>query len=110
MWTRIARVYKTLYVNEMLRVYWQDQPSLMRGGSPADNAAGGRFGALGSIDGTNRLVYLRPHVFYSLRHSLCAIFVSFQLGFMVTIFGFDQHSSQNIVGTGLAHSLGRVPA
>ncbi len=45
-WTKIARRYKTLYVNEMLRVYWQDQPSLMRGGSPADNAAGGRFALL----------------------------------------------------------------
>jgi len=45
-WTRIARVYKTLYVNEMLRVYWQDQPSLMRESAPADNAAGGRIALL----------------------------------------------------------------
>ncbi len=45
-WTRIAKVYKTLYVNETLRVYWQDEPSLMRGSSPADNAAGGRLALL----------------------------------------------------------------
>jgi glycosyltransferase involved in cell wall biosynthesis len=45
-WTRMAKVYKTLYVNEMLREYWQDQPSLMRGRSPADNAAGGRLALL----------------------------------------------------------------
>ena len=45
-WARMARAYKTLYVNEMLRVYWQDQPSLLHGSSPGDNAQEGRFGLL----------------------------------------------------------------
>jgi glycosyltransferase involved in cell wall biosynthesis len=45
-WTRMGRMYKTLYINEMLRVYWQDQPSLMRGGSPGYNAAGGNLALL----------------------------------------------------------------
>jgi glycosyltransferase involved in cell wall biosynthesis len=45
-WARMARTYKTLYVNEMLRVYWQDQPSLLHGSSPGENAKEGRFGLL----------------------------------------------------------------
>ncbi len=45
-WARMARAYKTLYINEMLRVYWQDQPSLMHGSSAAANAKEGRFGLL----------------------------------------------------------------
>jgi glycosyltransferase involved in cell wall biosynthesis len=45
-WARMARKYKTLYVNEMLRIYLQDQPSLMRASEPAQNAAGGRLSLL----------------------------------------------------------------
>jgi glycosyltransferase involved in cell wall biosynthesis len=45
-WARMARTYRTMYINETLRVYWQDQPSLLVGSSPADNAQEGRFGLL----------------------------------------------------------------
>jgi glycosyltransferase involved in cell wall biosynthesis len=67
-WTRMARVYKTLYVNEMLRVYWQDQPSLMRGGSPEDNAAGGSLALLSVL--TEQIDWCAWDPWYFLR---CAI-------------------------------------
>lgn len=70
-WTRMARRYKTLYVNEMLRVYWQDQPSLMRGGAPADNAAGGRLALLSVL--TEQIDWFVDDPLYFVR---CAIHYS----------------------------------
>lgn len=41
-WARIARRFRTRYVNEVLRVYWQDQgASVSRPAMPAVNALGG---------------------------------------------------------------------
>jgi glycosyltransferase involved in cell wall biosynthesis len=42
-WNRIAREYRTRYVNEELRVYWLEGPSLVHGQVPARNAPGGRI-------------------------------------------------------------------
>jgi glycosyltransferase involved in cell wall biosynthesis len=40
-WSRIARKYRERCVNEILRVYWVDEPSLVHGRSPAHAAPGG---------------------------------------------------------------------
>jgi glycosyltransferase involved in cell wall biosynthesis len=45
-WSRIARAFKTRYVNEALRIYFADQPSLMRGGFPGRHAASARLADL----------------------------------------------------------------
>lgn len=45
-WSRIARSYRTRFVNEMLRIYYTDQPSLMRGSSIRYHAASGRLADL----------------------------------------------------------------
>jgi len=45
-WSRIARVYKTRFVNEPLRIYYTDQPSLMRGDGPERHAAAARLADL----------------------------------------------------------------
>jgi len=45
-WSRIARQYKTRFVNELLRIYIADQPSLMRCDTPATDAAATRFAQL----------------------------------------------------------------
>lgn len=42
-WNRIAREFRTRYVNEKLRVYWIEGPSLVHGRAPARNAFGGRL-------------------------------------------------------------------
>lgn len=43
-WCQISREFKTRYVNEELRIYWTDAPSLVRGRSdPRTNAAGHRL-------------------------------------------------------------------
>jgi hypothetical protein len=49
-WSQIARKYKTRYVNEVLRIYYTDQPSLMRGGAPGRNAAGGQLAQLVALN------------------------------------------------------------
>lgn len=49
-WSRIARQYKTRFVNEVLRIYHLDQPSLMRGSSPARHAAGVRLAELMTLN------------------------------------------------------------
>ncbi|MDM9381274.1 glycosyltransferase family 2 protein [Chlorogloeopsis sp. ULAP01] len=46
-WNKIARQYKTRFVNEFLRIYWTDQPSIMRNTSnPGKNALGERLSLL----------------------------------------------------------------
>ena len=45
-WSRIARTYKTRFVNEMLRIYHTDQPSLMRTATPATDAPATSFAQL----------------------------------------------------------------
>jgi glycosyltransferase involved in cell wall biosynthesis len=42
-WSRIARRYKTRFVNEALRIYYTDQPSLVHGVKPGTNAVGARL-------------------------------------------------------------------
>lgn len=78
-WCRMARVYKTLYINEMLRVYWQDQPSLLRGGSPGDNAAEGRL-ALQSVL-TEQIDWFLCDPWYFLRCAIHYARFSFHSGF-----------------------------
>ena len=45
-WSRIARMYQTRFVNEPLRIYYTDQPSLMRGDGPERHAASARLADL----------------------------------------------------------------
>ena len=40
-WFKIARRYKTRFVNERLRIYYIDAPSLVHGQPPGKNAVGG---------------------------------------------------------------------
>ena len=42
-WSQMARKYKTRFVNEELRIYWMEGPSLVHGQRPAENAEGGRL-------------------------------------------------------------------
>ena len=42
-WNRIARKYKTRFVNEQLRIYWIEGPSLVNYQDAAKNAVGGRL-------------------------------------------------------------------
>jgi len=42
-WNQIARTYKTRYVNEALRIYYVDGPSMVHQVDPSRNAEGGRF-------------------------------------------------------------------
>ncbi len=42
-WSRIARRYKTRFVNEVLRIYHVDRPSLVRGHPAGTHAAGARL-------------------------------------------------------------------
>jgi glycosyltransferase involved in cell wall biosynthesis len=50
-WSRIARQYRERCVNEALRIYWTDAPSLMRGRSPRQSALGGALQHLESLNG-----------------------------------------------------------
>jgi glycosyltransferase involved in cell wall biosynthesis len=42
-WSQIARRYKTRFVNEALRIYYTDQPSLVHGVEAGTNAVGARL-------------------------------------------------------------------
>lgn len=71
-WKRIAREYKIRYVNEILRIYWTDQPSMVRGNNVASrNARGGRIAHLNSLNEDINwflfapLIFLRSAINYS---------------------------------------------
>jgi len=49
-WLRIARQYKTRFVNEPLRIYYRDQPSLMRSEDPGRHARSGRIAGLAVLN------------------------------------------------------------
>ncbi len=51
-WSRIARLYRTRYVNETFRVYHTDRPSMVHGRHPAESAAGGRLEHLTALNET----------------------------------------------------------
>ncbi len=42
-WNRIAEVYKTRFVNDPLRIYWIDGPSMVHQQYPGKNATGGQL-------------------------------------------------------------------
>lgn len=42
-WNRIARKYKTRFINEPLRIYWIEGSSMVHGQDPGKNAVGGRM-------------------------------------------------------------------
>jgi len=54
-WTRIARRYATRYVNDVLRIYYIDGPSLSHGHAPVVNSLGGRL---------HHLTVLNEHIDY----------------------------------------------
>ena len=49
-WSQVARKYKTRFVNEVLRVYYTDQPSLTHGGAPGRDAAVGQIAQLMTLN------------------------------------------------------------
>jgi glycosyltransferase involved in cell wall biosynthesis len=70
-WNRIARRYQTRYINEMLRVYWVDEPSLVHGQDPGRHAVGGRLQHLAALNDETEwfaaapTAFLRSAVHYS---------------------------------------------
>ena len=78
-WTAIAREYRTRYVNERLRIYYQDQTtSLSRPRRPAENAVGGILQLESLLNHDVRWVRYAPVAFYW-RAALYARF-SFHVG------------------------------
>ncbi|MBD1903543.1 glycosyltransferase family 2 protein [Trichocoleus sp. DQ-A3] len=49
-WNKIARKYKTRFVNEALRIYWTDQQSMVNYQHPSKNAVGGRMRHLAALN------------------------------------------------------------
>ena len=60
-WRAIARQYRTRYVNEVLRIYWQDQPvTLSRPREPWVNAPGRLLSAADTLDHDLGWLHLAP--------------------------------------------------
>lgn len=71
-WRKIAKKYKTRFVNEALRTYWTDQPSIMRNSQhPRKNASGAQINHLDILNEYTEwfrfdpLSFLRSGVHYS---------------------------------------------
>ena len=72
LWNKIAKKYKTRFVNEALRTYWTDQPSIMRNSqNPRKVAIGGPINHLDILNDYTEwfrfepLSFLRSAVHYS---------------------------------------------
>jgi glycosyltransferase involved in cell wall biosynthesis len=64
-WDAIARTYRTRYVNERLRIYFQDQTSsLSRPTNPRDNAIGGFLHAEATLNDAIRWLPHAPYEFW----------------------------------------------
>jgi len=64
-WDAIARTYRTRYVNERLRIYYQDQTSsLSRPTNPRDNAIGGFLHAEATLNHAIRWLRYAPYEFW----------------------------------------------
>lgn len=48
-WFRIAERYQGRYVNDALRIYHQDEPSIMRSSSPGRHSAGARLATMAAL-------------------------------------------------------------
>lgn len=63
-WSRIARRYKTRFVNEALRIYFVEGPSMVHGGQPGKNAVGARLGHLTVLNDELDFFRYAPLQFY----------------------------------------------
>lgn len=77
-WNQIAREYRTRYVNERLRVYWVDEPSMVHGQRAGKNAAGGQLQHLNALN--TELAWFRFAPMQFLRSALHYSRFSFHLG------------------------------
>jgi glycosyltransferase involved in cell wall biosynthesis len=70
-WNKIARKYKTRYVNEALRTFWIEEISQGHGGNPKRNALGRRLAHLAALNeesdwfGVSPWLFLRSAINYS---------------------------------------------
>jgi glycosyltransferase involved in cell wall biosynthesis len=70
-WNKIARKYKTRFVNELLRIYWVEGASLVHHQDPGKNAVGGRLQHCDALN--NDIKWFR---FAPLRFALSALHYS----------------------------------
>ena len=59
-WSRIGRHYKTRFVNEALRIYYIDQPSMVHGGRVDKNAVGARIYHLMVLNEESEFFWVAP--------------------------------------------------
>jgi hypothetical protein len=76
-WRAIGRRYRTRFVNERLRVYWQDQPSSISSGRIQDRALGGMLEAEALLNNDMRWFRFDPIEFLrkGAKYSRCAFHV-----------------------------------
>ncbi|MFQ4145379.1 glycosyltransferase family 2 protein [Chlorogloeopsis sp. ULAP02] len=91
-WNKIARQYQTRFVNEVLRIYWTDQPSIMRKASnPGKNALGERLSLLTILN--EEIDWLKFAPIHFLRTAIHYSRFSFHLNIAIT----EQVSNINTV-------------
>ncbi|CAN5657908.1 glycosyltransferase family 2 protein [soil metagenome] len=60
LWSQIARRYRTRFVNEALRIYFMDAPSMVNGQRPGKNAPGGRMYHLSVLNDERDFFHVNP--------------------------------------------------
>jgi len=105
-WARIARRYRTRYVNEVLRIYYQDGASLSRGWRPIRSPVGLHMMHRAVL--TEQLDYLRFAPLAFLRSAAHYVRFSLHLGVGVGAQSRDIRSARGRLLWGLALPIGGV--
>lgn len=63
-WSKLARVFRMRFVNEALRIYYVDRPSMVHGGRAGRNAVGGRLYYLMVLNDELDFLRFAPLQFY----------------------------------------------
>ena len=77
-WDKIARHYKTRFVNDRLRIYYMDRPSMVHGQAAGKNAVGGQMQHAGVLN--EEIDYLRYAPLEFLRSAVHFVRFSFHVG------------------------------
>jgi glycosyltransferase involved in cell wall biosynthesis len=88
-WDAIARSYKTRHVNEFLRIYWIEGPSICIGGDPGKNAASGRLYTLKVLNNDLDWLPWAPLTFFRTAASYARYSLHLHVSFWEQITGLE---------------------
>jgi glycosyltransferase involved in cell wall biosynthesis len=110
-WCQVSQRYQTRHINEALRIYWMDAPSLVHGrADPRTNAAGHRLMFKMVLNLGKRLVLHRPAAPAACRRAVQPLCLAQRRWFNHTVYGSAVSRRPIALADGASWRLGPVAA